>query len=129
MNKKIQLLILALFVNVSLFAQDFLWRAENQKLISPTVFQVDIYMYNIGTIPIELLSGNTSLYVNTAFRNGGAITASTTTGSGSSDLIAVQQPGTAAYVNGTTVDFIRRTIIILKMYFKCPKAFLQISIH
>jgi hypothetical protein len=110
MNKKIQLLILALFVNVSLFAQDFLWRAENQKLISPTVFQVDIYMYNIGTIPIELLSGNTSLYVNTAFRNGGAITASTTTGSGSSDLIAVQQPGTAAYVNGTTVDFIRRTI-------------------
>ncbi len=110
MNKKIQLLILALFVNVALFAQDFLWRAENQKLSSPTVFQVDIYMYNVGTIPIELLSGNTSLYVNTAFRNGGTITASIATGVGSSDLVAAQQPGTSGYNVGTTVDFTRRTI-------------------
>lgn len=112
MKKIIMTMAIIMTLGASLFAQSplttFEWRVENESLTSANVYQCDIYLYNTSASPLELLSGNVSLYVNTAWRNGGTITPTVVTTS--SDLIPLQQPGTAGYTNGATVDFVRRTI-------------------
>lgn len=95
----------------SLLAQSplttFQWRIENAVLSSDTTYDFDVYLYNTNTSSLELLSGNTSVFINTAFRNGGTIVSRAI---GTSDLTAAQQPGTSGYTTGSTVDFVRRTI-------------------
>jgi hypothetical protein len=85
----------------------FQWRIENAVLSSDTTYDFDVYLYNTNTSALELLSGNTSVFINTAFRNGGTIVSRAI---GTSDLTVAQQPGTSGYTTGSTNDFVRRTI-------------------
>jgi len=102
MNKKLQLLLVALLFNVILFAQPtFEWRLENGQLTSPTTYQFDVYLYNTSTIAFELKNGTVTFWVNPTWRNGGTITPTSV----STELNTVNAAMTTSlpvYVNGTT---------------------------
>lgn len=107
--KKLIITIIAIITIEAMYAQssltNFEFRLENEKLISSSTYQVDIYLYNTNSSAFELRAGTVSFWVNANWRNGGTITPTVL----SSELVTAQQTGTSAYVNGAT-DFFRRTI-------------------
>ena len=102
MNKKLQLLLVALLFNVILFAQPtFQWRLENGQLTGPTTYQFDVYIYNTSGTAFEFKNGTITFWVNPTWRNGGTITPTSV----STELNTVNAAMTTSlpvYVNGTT---------------------------
>ena len=107
MSKKILSSLLLCAITFFSFAQlpSFLWKVENGKLINPTTYQFDVYMYNTGESEFELRGGTIALNVNPAWKNGGIIEIS----AASSELVAAQQKGNAMY-NVSATDYLRKII-------------------
>lgn len=107
MTKKILSSLLFSAITFISFAQmpSFLWKVENGKLINPTTYQFDVYMYNTGESEFELRGGTIALNVNPAWKNGGTIDVS----SPSSELVPTQQKGNAIY-NVSATDYLRKII-------------------
>ncbi len=107
MSKKILSSLLLCAITFFSFAQlpSFLWKVENGKLINPTTYQFDVYMYNTSESEFELRGGTIALNVNPAWKNGGTIELSTPT----SELTPAQQKGNAMY-NVSATDYLRKII-------------------
>jgi hypothetical protein len=107
MTKKILSSFLFSAITLISFAQmpSFLWKVENSKLVNPTTYQFDVYMYNTGESEFELRGGTIALNVNPAWKNGGTIEVSIT----SSELVTSQQRGNAMY-NVSATDYLRKII-------------------
>jgi hypothetical protein len=88
-------------INIYAFAQSpkFEWRLENEKLISPTTYQLDIYLYNLDTFDFKLGAGTISIVADPIWRNGGTITITTI----ASELNPSQQLGSAIYTNQSNI--------------------------
>ncbi len=107
MSKKLLSSLLLCAITFFSFAQlpSFLWKVENSKLINPTTYQFDVYLYNNGESEFELRGGTIALNVNPAWKNGGIIEIS----AASSELVAAQQKGNAMY-NVSATDYLRKII-------------------
>lgn len=90
--KKIGIIIMILFVTlVKSYGQSAEMRVENESLVSSTVYEFDVYVYNTSGVSWELKAGTIAINMNPSFRNGGTITP-TAIGS-TSDLSAANQAG------------------------------------
>ena len=76
MKKRLLINIAFCIINIFAFAQlpKFEWRLENEKLTSPTTYQLDIYLYNLDTFDFKLGAGTVGMIADSAWRNGGTIT-------------------------------------------------------
>lgn len=96
MIKRLLFILAFCIINIYAYAQSpkFEWRLENEKLTSPTTYQLDIYLYNLDTFDFKLGAGTVGMIADSAWRNGGTITITTI----ASELNPVQT-GSALYVN------------------------------
>lgn len=96
--------------SIPIFAQgiNFEWRLENEKMLSPTSYQFDVYLYNLGSSPFELRGGTIAFNVDSAWRNGGIVNVSYT----SSELNPNQINNSEAYFIQTvsTPEYFRKII-------------------
>lgn len=93
------------------FAQlpKFEWRLENEKLISPTSYQLDVYLYNTDTADFELSGGTIAFVADQGWRNGGTISITEQY----SELNANQQASAAVYSVSGGTDYWRKIITIV----------------
>lgn len=109
MKLKIVALLLFLFTNSFLsqaqVAAEF--RIENEILVSPTIYEFDVYVYNTGTTTFELKAGTIAILTSNTWRNSGTITPSRITTT--SELSTANQTGAISYVSGT-ISYFRQVI-------------------
>lgn len=93
------------------FAQlpKFEWRLENEKLLSPTSYQLDVYLYNTDTADFELSGGTIAFVADQGWRNGGTISITEQF----SELNANQQTSVAVYTVSGSTDYWRKIITIV----------------
>ena len=89
----------------------FEWRLENEKLLSPTSYQLDVYIYNTDTADFEISGGTIAFVVDPGWRNGGTITITEQY----SELNTNQQTSLALYTPGTSIDYWRKIITIVNV--------------
>src|SRR5438477_4317820 len=89
-------LVVLLFVAVSGKAQNptFSCYITNEVLVSPTVYQFELYLLNTGNVPMEYAAGQWGITVNPTVANGGTLTASII--GGTSTLTNTTQANTTA---------------------------------
>ncbi len=93
------------------FAQmpKFEWRLENEKLLSPTSYQLDVYLYNTDTADFEISGGTIAFVTDQGWRNGGTISITEQY----SELNANQQVSVATYSALGSTDYWRKIITIV----------------
>ena len=93
------------------FAQmpKFEWRLENEKLLSPTSYQLDVYLYNTDTVDFEISGGTIAFVADQGWRNGGTISITEQF----SELNANQQLSVATYSALGSIDYWRKIITIV----------------
>ncbi len=103
-------LVLCLFQFIG-FAQlpKFEWRLENEKLLSPTSYQLDVYLYNTDTADFELSGGTIAFVADQGWRNGGTISITEQY----SELKTNQQTSVAIYTVSGMTDYWRKIITIV----------------
>ncbi len=86
----------------TLFGQTPTYQCDirNESFVSANEFQFDIYLSRTGTTPFELACFQTGLLINSAFLNGGTISAEIVPST--SGLNASQAPQSIAFASGTT---------------------------
>lgn len=104
------ILFTIVFFQINVFAQgiNFEWRLENEKMISPTSYQFDVYLYNLGSNDFELRGGTVAFNVDSAWRNGGTVDVTHT----SSELNTNQINSSDVYIKQTmfTPEYFRKII-------------------
>ncbi len=87
----------------------FEWRLENERLTSPTTYQLDVFLYNLDTFDFEVRGGTIAFYTDPNWRNGGTITVSHL----SSELKINQQGLVSLYTNqlGALPEYWRKIIL------------------
>lgn len=96
--KKIGIIIMIMFITlVKSYGQSAEMRVENESLVSSTVYEFDVYIYNTSGSSWELKAGTIAINMNPSFRNSGTITA--TAISSTSDLSTANQAGAISFTS------------------------------
>ena len=108
MNRSTMSKITGVFLGIGLmlsqavsFAQNPTYACDirNHSLVSANVYEFDLYITQTGSTLFELANYQAGIQVNPLLINGGTVTASIV--SGSSDLLASQQPASISFVDAT----------------------------
>ena len=91
------ILIVMAFTSLRVFGQDpsYYCEIKNDEMVSSTVYEMDLFLYRTGDVPLELANFQTALIVNPSFVNGGTISSEII--DGSSELTALQVPSATQF--------------------------------